>query len=90
MIDKLVDTGTAEQHDPATSSPPSFAHPGEWIRRYNIRYTLKGVILIILNLVTLTASTLSLNPIRHKTNTLNSPEKIHKKSNNRGHFPAPL
>jgi hypothetical protein len=42
MNDKLVDIGPVEQHAPSTSSHPSLAHPGQWIRSDTIRCTQQG------------------------------------------------
>jgi hypothetical protein len=42
MRDKFVDIGPIEQHAPYTSSQPSLAHPGQWIRRGTRRYTQQG------------------------------------------------
>jgi hypothetical protein len=52
---KFVDTGPFEQHFPSTSSRPSRAHPGEWIRNLLRRYTLKGATFKYLNIVSPTA-----------------------------------
>jgi hypothetical protein len=56
MSDTLVETGPTKQQDPSTSSQPSLAHPGQWIRRHTRRQTLKRAILILLNFVTLCGS----------------------------------
>jgi hypothetical protein len=55
MSDKLVGIGPVEQHAPSISFQLSLDHPGQWIRRHNRRYTLKDAMLIILNLVSVTA-----------------------------------
>jgi hypothetical protein len=71
MSDRLVDTRPFEQETPSTSSQPSQARPSRWIRRHNKQYTLKGDILIILKLVTLTASASThSSPIRIATTVL--------------------
>jgi hypothetical protein len=49
MSDKMVDTRPVEQHEPSISPPLSHAHPGQWIRRHNIRYTLQGAPLSFFN-----------------------------------------
>jgi hypothetical protein len=47
MSDILVDIGPVEQQAPSTSSQPSLAHLGQWIRRGTIRYTQQGGIRIM-------------------------------------------
>jgi hypothetical protein len=42
MSDRLVGIGLVEQHAMSTSSQPSLAHPGQWIRSDTIRYTQQG------------------------------------------------
>jgi hypothetical protein len=42
MSDILVDIGLVEQQAPSTSSHPSLAHPGQWIRSDTRRYTQQG------------------------------------------------
>jgi hypothetical protein len=39
---RLVDIGLVEQYTPSTSSHPSLAHPGQWIRSDTRRYTQQG------------------------------------------------
>jgi hypothetical protein len=42
MSERLVDIGLVEQHGPSTSSQPSLAHQGQWIRSDTRRYTQQG------------------------------------------------
>jgi hypothetical protein len=53
MSDRLVDIGPVKQQAPSTSSKPSLAHPGQWIRRGTRRYT--GAAFRVLKIVPPTA-----------------------------------
>jgi hypothetical protein len=55
MSDRLVDIGPVEQQAPSTSSQPSLAHPGQWIRSDTRRYTQQGAARRVLNFVSPTA-----------------------------------
>jgi hypothetical protein len=56
MSDKHVNTGSVEHFARSTSSQPSYARPGQWIRRQTRRYTQQGATFPNLNHVPPTAS----------------------------------
>jgi hypothetical protein len=56
MSDRLVVIGPVGQRAPATSTHPSLAHPGQWIRRHRRRFTQQGATFHNLNSVPETAS----------------------------------
>jgi hypothetical protein len=55
MSDRVVDIGPVEQHAPSTSSQPSLACPGQWIRNDTVRYTQQGAAFRVLKIVSPTA-----------------------------------
>jgi hypothetical protein len=55
MSDRPVDIWPVEQHAPSTSSRPSLALPGQWIRSNTRRYTQQGVAFRVLKIVPPTA-----------------------------------
>jgi hypothetical protein len=55
LSDRLVDIGLVEQQALSTSSQPSPAHPGQWIRTDNRWYTQQGAAFRVLNFISPTA-----------------------------------
>jgi hypothetical protein len=70
-----------EQRDPTNVPPPSLTHPSQWIRRYTIRYTLKGAAFTNSNSILPTASAPPpSNQNRHTDKVLLNTENTHRLS----------
>jgi hypothetical protein len=85
MSDKLVDIGLVEQQAPSTSSHPSLAYPGRYIRSDTKRYTQQGAAFRVLKIVHPTA----LAPPTLKSNRVPTSVLRTDKSNNRLQKPPP-
>jgi hypothetical protein len=82
MSDNLVDIGLVEQHAPSTSSQPSLAHRGQWIRSDTIRDTKQGATLRDLKIVhPTTLAPPTLKSQRVPTSVLRSNESNHRLQN---------